>query len=172
MEFTDAVKVGFKKYFVFSGRASRSEYWWWTLLVALVFMVSFVFEGALQVENFFGLTILALTFPSLSVSARRFRDSGISPFWLLLWLFPWASSFLFFIVNVPVVIALDLTSLDPNMSDEQVMAFVADHPELVTMVFQFLAVIVLFLIMAIVQTILAARPTKKQAQPVVATIDY
>jgi hypothetical protein len=29
--FVDAVKRGFKKYATFKGRASRSEYWWWTL---------------------------------------------------------------------------------------------------------------------------------------------
>jgi uncharacterized membrane protein YhaH (DUF805 family) len=172
MEFTDAVKSGFKKYFVFSGRAARSEYWWWTLFVVLVFMVSIVFEGALQLGNFFGFIILALTLPSVSVSVRRFRDSGVSPFWLLIWLFPWASTFLFFIVNVPVVIALDITSLDPNMPEEQVMAFVSDHPELVNMVAQFLAVIVLFLVTAIIQFILAARPSKNPHQPAVATTDY
>src|SRR4029453_2251179 len=31
-----AVKRFFKKYTVFTGRASRSEYWWWTLVSVVV----------------------------------------------------------------------------------------------------------------------------------------
>ncbi len=34
-----AVKRFFKKYTAFSGRASRSEYWWWTLVNAVVLIV-------------------------------------------------------------------------------------------------------------------------------------
>ena len=37
--FIDAIKRGFKKYATFSGRASRSEYWWWTLFAVIVYLV-------------------------------------------------------------------------------------------------------------------------------------
>ena len=37
--FVDAVKRGFKKYATFTGRASRSEYWWWTLFTSATYLV-------------------------------------------------------------------------------------------------------------------------------------
>jgi hypothetical protein len=37
--FIDAIKRGFKKYASFAGRASRSEYWWWTLFTFLTYTV-------------------------------------------------------------------------------------------------------------------------------------
>jgi uncharacterized membrane protein YhaH (DUF805 family) len=46
-----AVRRFFAKYAVFSGRASRSEYWWWTLAgvaIGIVFEVAFVSTGALN----------------------------------------------------------------------------------------------------------------------------
>jgi len=35
MGFIDAIKVCLAKYVTFSGRARRSEYWYWTLFVVL-----------------------------------------------------------------------------------------------------------------------------------------
>ena len=37
--FVDAVKRGFKKYATFTGRASRSEYWWWALFTFTGYLV-------------------------------------------------------------------------------------------------------------------------------------
>ena len=34
--FVPAVKRGFQKYATFTGRASRSEFWWWALANAIV----------------------------------------------------------------------------------------------------------------------------------------
>ena len=39
MTFTESVSVCFKKYFVFEGRASRSEYWWFQLIVAPAYII-------------------------------------------------------------------------------------------------------------------------------------
>ena len=36
MDFPQAVSSGFSKYLVFSGRSSRSEFWWWVLFAFLV----------------------------------------------------------------------------------------------------------------------------------------
>lgn len=36
MGFVEAIKTCLAKYFVFSGRAARSEYWWFVLFVVLV----------------------------------------------------------------------------------------------------------------------------------------
>ena len=39
MTFTESVSVCFKKYFVFEGRASRSEYWWFQLIVVPSYII-------------------------------------------------------------------------------------------------------------------------------------
>jgi hypothetical protein len=39
ISFGGAIARGFKKYTLFTGRASRSEYWWWNLFGLLVCLV-------------------------------------------------------------------------------------------------------------------------------------
>lgn len=74
--FGDAVKSGFSKYVTFSGRARRSEYWWWTLF-------SFIM-GLLSLIPFVGWIIsLAMILPSLAMSVRRLHDVGRTGWWLL-----------------------------------------------------------------------------------------
>jgi hypothetical protein len=41
ISFVEATKKGFSNLFNFKGRARRSEYWWYVLTVALIFIVSF-----------------------------------------------------------------------------------------------------------------------------------
>lgn len=46
MSFGQAVSTVFSKYATFSGRARRSEYWWWYLFVTIVFVVAGVIDRA------------------------------------------------------------------------------------------------------------------------------
>ena len=73
MTFGQSIKTCFSKYVTFSGRASRSEYWWFALLSFIV--------GFIPVVNF--LSIL-LILPGLAVAVRRLHDVGKSG-WNLLW---------------------------------------------------------------------------------------
>jgi uncharacterized membrane protein YhaH (DUF805 family) len=93
--FSEAVAVCFQKYAVFRGRASRSEYWFWTLFVTLVTIASTVIVEATFAmatsEALFGLVALldigvslALILPGIAVSVRRLHDIGRSA-WNLLW---------------------------------------------------------------------------------------
>ena len=94
----DAVKRGFKKYATFDGRASRREYWFWTLgifLVSLVLYIPIILAIALGTDSYghvdgaatgvmflFGALLfifaLALIIPSLAVAVRRLHDGGYS----------------------------------------------------------------------------------------------
>ena len=83
MPFMDAMKTCFNKSAVFDGRASRSEYWWFTLGLALLSIPVTVLDGALFVvfdwPAVFGTRFnLAVFIPTLSVTWRRFHDSGKS----------------------------------------------------------------------------------------------
>ncbi len=91
MNFFDAISSCFRNYFNFSGRAIRSEYWYWTLFAVIV---SVVIGGLDQHLNpgaqlglfsaFTGLVSLALFIPGLSVSVRRLHDIDRTGWWLLL----------------------------------------------------------------------------------------
>ncbi|WP_051532222.1 DUF805 domain-containing protein [Brackiella oedipodis] len=82
MGFVEAVRTCFKKYFTFSGRASRAEFWWFTLFI---FIVYFLLKVVGSIENLpaawdnVELCIqLFLLCPSLAVTVRRLHDAGYS----------------------------------------------------------------------------------------------
>ncbi|CAG1015996.1 Inner membrane protein YhaI [Anaerolineales bacterium] len=83
MTFYEAIRVCFIKYAEFSGRASRSEFWWFTLFVILV-------GGALQYLNqsLSSIFLIAMLLPFLAAGTRRLRDSGQSGWWQLFLLAP------------------------------------------------------------------------------------
>ena len=91
----------FKSYFRFNGKADRREFWIWAFMILAV---SFVLVSILAVlatlygnsnnpvtSGIFNTTIIVLIglfwpvmfFPTLTVSVRRLRDAGVTP-WLLL----------------------------------------------------------------------------------------
>jgi len=94
MGFQDAIRSVFSKYVTISGRAPRSEYWWWFLFVILgqvaFGIVDSILFGA-SPENpgvLAGLFGLAILLPSICVAGRRLHDRDMSAWWLLLALIP------------------------------------------------------------------------------------
>ena len=108
MDFISAVKTVFKKYAVFKGRATRSEYWWlwlFSTIVGLLLVVAIVADlvrgiiaGAIDMADEAAVmlavyldpfTIVLLIFaivvfiPTLAVEVRRLHDIGRSGYWLL-----------------------------------------------------------------------------------------
>ena len=80
-------KLCLKKYIQFSGRASRSEYWWFWLFNFLISFVLGFFSGFFGYSNpslgsfFYWLSniySLAVLLPSLAVYVRRYHDIGKS----------------------------------------------------------------------------------------------
>lgn len=93
MTFFEAVGKCYRKYFVFKGRASKSEFWWFYLLVVLFAWPLFLAElesgswaGILSII-YFVLTISTI-FPFLSVLARRLHDVNKSAWSILFILIP------------------------------------------------------------------------------------
>jgi len=88
MSFFEAVSSCFSKYATFSGRASRSEYWWfmlfWILATTVINLLAGSFLGA-EVGSVIGLlVVLGLFIPTVAVSARRLHDMNHSGWWQLL----------------------------------------------------------------------------------------
>ena len=93
MTFQDAVKICLNKYVDFSGRARRSEYWWFFLFNVLVSIVASIIDAIIGTRSGnFGLVeaiaSLALLLPGLAVGARRLHDTTKSGWWLLIGLIP------------------------------------------------------------------------------------
>lgn len=84
MDFTQAVSTGFAKYVEFGGRASRSEYWYWTLFAVLVTVIGNIIDGVLGINAVSMIVGLGLLLPGLAVSARRLHDIDRTFWWVLL----------------------------------------------------------------------------------------
>lgn len=92
MTFSESVRInlGPKYLFRIRGRASRSEYWWFTLFTILVGMAEqaaglFLPPMILWVVS--TCVSLALLPPSVGVTVRRLHDVNLSGLWLLLPIF-------------------------------------------------------------------------------------
>ena len=90
----ETVKRVFQKYAVFTGRASRSEYWWWFLASGLASAVlnsisPTIINGQITGSSALGgIWFLATVIPSLAVAVRRLHDANLSGWLLLLTLLP------------------------------------------------------------------------------------
>jgi uncharacterized membrane protein YhaH (DUF805 family) len=85
--FTESIQICFRKYVDFTGRASRSEYWYFALFTALVGAVTGSFSESLS-----NAAAVATLLPSLAVGARRLHDigrSGWNQLWFLLPFIGW-----------------------------------------------------------------------------------
>ena len=115
-----------RKFAVFSGRASRSEYWWWALIAFAISIVlqivgSLIFGGGFFFDSTgdpsFDLSQVLLPLapslvwsvitlvPSVAVTVRRLHDTNRSGWWYLL-------SLPALIALVPLLIGI--ASLDPE----------------------------------------------------------
>jgi len=78
----ESIQTCFNKYAEFTGRARRSEYWWFALFG---FAISLVLSRALILGM---IASLALFAPQLAVGVRRLHDTGRSGWYLLIGLIP------------------------------------------------------------------------------------
>ncbi|NSX56497.1 DUF805 domain-containing protein [Parasulfitobacter algicola] len=108
MSFMEAVKTCFSKYVTFSGRARRSEYWYFTLFNFLVGIVLGIVDGVISggdpdsVGIFGTIYSLAVFLPGLAVAIRRLHDTDRSGWWYLLVFIPiigWIVLLVFFCTN-------------------------------------------------------------------------
>lgn len=74
--FGAAITECFNKYATFSGRASRSEFWFFHLFYVIIYLVTFWIP-------FVNIVVyLAFLLPTLAVSWRRLHDTGRSGWWI------------------------------------------------------------------------------------------
>jgi uncharacterized membrane protein YhaH (DUF805 family) len=84
MSFSAAIRSVLSKYAAFSGRARRSEYWWWALAYSVAYLVAGALDSAAgSSPAFVALIALPLFLPTLAVGVRRLHDTGRSGWWML-----------------------------------------------------------------------------------------
>jgi uncharacterized membrane protein YhaH (DUF805 family) len=93
MSFSGAISSCLAQYAGFQGRATRSEYWYWFLLVFVISLIGDVFDHSHTIIGhligaLFSLVELGLVLPGIAVSVRRLHDLDKSGFWLFLGLLP------------------------------------------------------------------------------------
>ncbi len=130
MGFVEAIKLGFKKYGTFAGRATRAEFWWWELFSILVFIPLYVVflvavvatagtgtstsldgtttvtpstgggAGVLVASLLMLVVAIALFIPTISVMVRRLHDTDKSGWWYWISLVPFVGSLILLVLLV------------------------------------------------------------------------
>ena len=99
MNFGESVTTCLKKYFVFEGRASRSEYWWFQLIVTPSYFISTFIENEVS-YIFLGITLFTLI-PAMSAGVRRLHDTNRSGFFLLISFIPFIGGLILLFFLIP-----------------------------------------------------------------------
>ena len=90
MDISTSIKVCFKKYAEFLGRASRSEFWWFALFCFIGGIVTAVVDAMIlgYSSESYGPTNIIFTvvtfLPGIAVGARRLHDINKSGWWQLI----------------------------------------------------------------------------------------
>jgi uncharacterized membrane protein YhaH (DUF805 family) len=84
MNFGEAISSGFSNYVTFSGRAPRSEFWYWSLFGFIVSIAANVVDAIIGIPAISAVVSLGLLLPGISMGIRRLHDIDRTGWWLLL----------------------------------------------------------------------------------------
>lgn len=83
-----AIQSGFSNYATFSGRAARSEFWYWVLFGLLISLAGGVLDGVIFEDMEIGpigaLISLGLLLPGIAIGVRRLHDIDRTGWWTLI----------------------------------------------------------------------------------------
>lgn len=109
MTFTQSVSHVFSNYVGFSGRASRSEYWWFALFQFIIYCLFYVVYGFWKDDwnlwqgmgnLMWSLYCLVTFLPSFALSWRRMHDIGKGGGWIFINLVPFIGTIWYFILTL------------------------------------------------------------------------
>ena len=95
----NAIKICFQKFFIFTNRASRSEYWWFILFYTIFASIpTFVPNENLVVFGY--IMSLLLFIPGIAVTVRRLHDVNKSGWFILISLIPILGSIIVLVMTI------------------------------------------------------------------------
>jgi uncharacterized membrane protein YhaH (DUF805 family) len=110
MTLRQSVATCYRRYADFTGRASRSEYWWFVLFAGLVEMAGVVLAVLMARSSaagvlvalfvLFGLFVLGTILPTFAVWVRRLHDTDHSGAWWFIGLIPVIGGIVLFVFLV------------------------------------------------------------------------
>jgi uncharacterized membrane protein YhaH (DUF805 family) len=117
--FGESIKRGFAGWSTWSGRATRAEFWWWTLFATLLVLVPYAGvlatmdwstqtgDGSASASASGGsplfwilsaIAVLVIILPSIAVTVRRLHDTDRSGWWYWIQLIPCGIGAIWFLV--------------------------------------------------------------------------
>ena len=95
----NAIKICFQKFFIFTNRASRSEYWWFILFYTIFASIpTFVPNENLVVFGY--IMSLLLFIPGIAVTVRRLHDINKSGWFIFISLIPILGSIIVLVMTI------------------------------------------------------------------------
>jgi uncharacterized membrane protein YhaH (DUF805 family) len=104
MGFGEAVSVCFKKSFVWEGRASRAEFWWFELAQLLIIIVALIIDQIIGTGVLYIIAAIVFILPSIAVLIRRLHDTDRTGWWYWIQLLP--------LIGLIVILVFTLTGGD------------------------------------------------------------
>jgi uncharacterized membrane protein YhaH (DUF805 family) len=104
MGFGEAVSVCFKKSFVWEGRASRAEFWWFELAQLLILVAAAIIDQIIGTGVLYIIAAIALILPAIAVLVRRLHDTDRTGWWFWIYLLP--------VIGLIVILVFTLTGGD------------------------------------------------------------
>ena len=95
----NAIKICFQKFFIFTNRASRSEYWWFILFYT-IFVTIPTFVPNENVVVFGYIMALLLFIPGIAVTVRRLHDINKSGWFIFISLIPILGSIIVLVMTI------------------------------------------------------------------------
>ena len=185
--FGAAIKLAWQKYFQFGGKSTRAEYWWFALFAYIIGVAVGLIDVALGIDKIFGESVslfggpfqMAYTvfffIPQLSLLVRRFRDAGVSPFWLIPGLIPMSGLVSWSLSYWPIISQISSAAMSETITDAEVSQLIEHWSQDATFqqaAVQFLGIFLLFAAFGIFQFVITLLPSRQPKQPVVASTDY
>ena len=88
MGFGEAVSTCFKKSFVWEGRASRAEFWWFYLAQILIIFAAAIIDQIIGTGFLYIIAVIVVILPSIAVLIRRLHDTDRTGWWYWIQLLP------------------------------------------------------------------------------------